>query len=82
MAGAAAWVSACGPDPVPPPSSLPGPPPIDPSAPKTIVVIMADDMRFDFRSILTRLDANWIDCVNAAIEVPDAAVALGTFKGM
>ena len=41
-----------------------------PERTETIVVIIADDMRFDFRTVLTHLDASWIDCVNAAIEVP------------
>jgi N-acetylglucosamine-6-sulfatase len=65
MAGTAAVLAACGPDQVPPPL-LP-----DPNAPRTIVVIIADDMRFDYRGLLAHLDAaSWIDCVNAAIEVP------------
>jgi arylsulfatase A-like enzyme len=64
MAGTAAVLAACGPPPVPPPG------PIDPNAPRTIVVIIADDMRFDYRGILTALDSSWIDCVSAAIEVP------------
>jgi arylsulfatase A-like enzyme len=34
------------------------------------VVILADDMRFDFRSMLAHLDGSWIDCVNTAIETP------------
>ena len=65
MAGTAAVLAACGPAPVPAPPLLP-----DPNAPRTIVVIIADDMRFDYRGLLARLDASWIDCVNAAIEVP------------
>ena len=66
MAGTAAVLAACG--------ARPGTPagaPVDPNAPRTIVVIVADDMRFDYRSLLSHLDAaTWIDCVNAAIEVP------------
>jgi N-acetylglucosamine-6-sulfatase len=41
---------------------------VDPNP--TIVVIVTDDMRFDFRSVVTNLDSQWIDCVNAAIETP------------
>jgi arylsulfatase A-like enzyme len=35
-----------------------------------VVVIVADDMRFDFRGVLSELDGEWIDCTNAVIEVP------------
>ncbi len=79
MAGAAALVSACGPDPGQPPIV----PPPDPRLPRTIVVIIADDMRFDFRSVLSNLDSSWIDCVNAAIEVPMCGPSRAAlFKGM
>ena len=52
---------------------------------RTIVVIVADDMRFDFRKILTKLDATWVDCVNAAIETPlcgpaRASIFRGTYS--
>ena len=51
------------------------------SAP-TIVVIVADDMRFDFRKVLTNLDASWIDCTAASIETPLCGPArAGLFRG-
>src|SRR5262245_66056977 len=49
MAGTAAVLAACGPPPPPPPI-------LDPNAPRTIVVIIADDMRFDYRGLPTALD--------------------------
>ena len=82
MAGAAALVSACGP-PGTPSVIPPSVPPPNPSLPRTIVVIIADDMRFDFRSLLRNLDSSWIDCVNAAIEVPMCGPSRAAlFKGM
>ena len=45
MAGTAAVLAACGPAPLPPPPLLP-----HPNGPRTIVVIIADDMRFDYRT--------------------------------
>jgi N-acetylglucosamine-6-sulfatase len=48
----------------------------------TIVVIVADDMRFDFRKVLTNLDASWIDCTAASIETPLCGPArAGLFRG-
>jgi len=48
----------------------------------TIVVIVADDMRFDFRKVLTNLDASWIDCTAASIETPLCGPArAGIFRG-
>ena len=48
----------------------------------TIVVIVADDMRFDFRKVLTNLDASWIDCTSASIETPLCGPArAGLFRG-
>jgi N-acetylglucosamine-6-sulfatase len=48
----------------------------------TIVVIVADDMRFDYRKILTNLDAAWIDCTSASIETPLCGPArAGLFRG-
>jgi N-acetylglucosamine-6-sulfatase len=48
----------------------------------TIVVIVADDMRFDFRKVLTNLDAGWIDCTAASIETPLCGPArAGLFRG-
>ncbi len=79
MTGAAALVAACGPDPVPPGLTLPTPP----SGPMTIVVIIGDDMRFDYRRVLRNLDASWVDCVNAAVEVPMCGPSRAAlFKGM
>ena len=82
MTGAAALVAACGPDPVPPELTLPTAPP-PPSGPRTIVVIIGDDMRFDYRRVLRNLDASWVDCVNAAVEVPMCGPSRAAlFKGM
>ena len=48
----------------------------------TIVVIVADDMRFDFRKVLTNLDASWIDCTAASIETPLCGPSrAGLFRG-
>ena len=45
--------------------------------------MIGDDMRFDFRTVLTNLDSSWIDCVNAAIEVPMCGPSRAAlFKGM
>jgi len=51
----------------------------------TIIIIIADDMRFDFRTVLTNLGGGWIDCVNAAIETPlcgpgRAGIIRGTYS--
>lgn len=51
----------------------------------TIVIIITDDMRFDFRTVLANLDGSWIDCVNAAIETPlcgpgRAGIIRGTYS--
>jgi N-acetylglucosamine-6-sulfatase len=49
----------------------------------TIVVIVADDMRYDFRSVVANLDSRWIDCVNATIETPLCGPARASlFRGM
>jgi arylsulfatase A-like enzyme len=87
---AAAFLGACAP---PPPGGGPllsttqptTPPTTAPRRirPLTIVVVIADDMRFDFRSILRHLDGSWIDCVNAAIETPMCGPSRAAlFKGM
>jgi arylsulfatase A-like enzyme len=76
MAGVAAVAAACG----PPPPLRPPPPP---SGPRTIVVIIGDDMRFDFRTVLRNLNSGWVDCVNAAVEVPMCGPSRAAyFKGM
>ena len=76
VAGVAAVAAACG----RPRRCLP-PPPV--SGPRTIVVIIGDDMRFDFRKVLRNLDSRWVDCVNAAVEVPMCGPSrAASFKGM
>jgi len=37
---------------------------------RTIVLIVADDMRFDFRTVVANFAQGWIDCVNCAVETP------------
>ena len=37
---------------------------------RTIVLIVADDMRFDFRTVVANFGQGWIDCVNCAVETP------------
>ncbi len=66
VAGVAAVAAACG----PPTQQPPLRPPPPPSGPRTIVVMIGDDMRFDYRTVLRNLDSRWVDCVNAAVEVP------------
>jgi arylsulfatase A-like enzyme len=46
-------------------------------------VIIGDDMRFDFRTVLRNLNSSWVDCVNAAVEVPMCGPSRAAmFKGM
>ncbi len=76
VAGVAAVAAACGP-PAPPP------PPPPPNGPRTIVVMIGDDMRFDYRTVLRNLNSSWVDCVNAAVEVPMCGPSRAAmFKGM
>jgi arylsulfatase A-like enzyme len=45
--------------------------------------MIGDDMRFDYRAVLRNLDSRWVDCVNAAIEVPMCGPSRAAlFKGM
>jgi len=51
----------------------------------TIVIVLADDMRFDFRTVVSSFSSGWIDCVNAAIETPlcgpaRAGIIRGTYS--
>lgn len=51
----------------------------------TIVIIITDDMRFDFRTVISSFGGGWIDCVNAAIETPlcgpgRAGIIRGTYS--
>jgi arylsulfatase A-like enzyme len=48
-----------------------------------MVVMIGDDMRFDYRTVLRNLDSQWVDCVNAAVEVPMCGPSRAAmFKGM
>jgi len=71
--GASAVAAACAPPPgAKPPTTTRPVPTTSGAGPKidTVVVVLADDMRFDYLGELTALDAQWINCVSAAIETP------------
>jgi len=72
--GATAIAAACAPPPArKPPVTAPATSPTTVGAGPTIdtvVVVLADDMRFDYLGELTAMDAEWITCVSTAIETP------------